>query len=1368
MRRIAGHGIGWEIAKALCFLLPLATMASAQTAVVSGASYQPTVAPGSFASLFGNGLAPSIAVGTQGSDGSYPKQLNGLTVTVGGAAADLVMVSPSQINFVVPLTAPYGTVNVSVADGLQTIAAGTASVSPTAPAVFTTNASGTGFGAILDGVDFSAPPFTLGTAAGGGHVTTIAAVFGTGFRYAGGASPASPPADVSGHVTAIASDPQGHSWQLPVLYAGPAPGYEGLDQINIQFVDSINTEADLTLTLYTDTVPSNPVYLLLRSKTSLAFSAVAPANGSPGSSITLTAAGLLGTTRYMVSTRQYAVFTLPDGTQYLSDVRNVTGSTGDVLIPIMPASTPGSYYTGPAQVCIFVDSQTSCLPFTIAAPPQTGQAVGALLLASTSTAITTAINSLPSTTDPALKALITSTAQARLSTLQQQIADALAGHPDSVRLSDLDGDPITVVLDISMIQRVEALLAGAPSTPAGSAVSQRIATTRDATQNCNTSQESALALRKSAYDSGQQGIDIFANKIRSVADNITQACFNALTKVGATGWGSECMSLGAGASYVEGLVDIPFQVGQYTNMIVQIVQAWEDPIFLQSITPSIDSAALSYTLPTRSFDVVGNLVSKSKGKLIGDVIGDFVNDEITSKIVDDGRTWAAVGGLGGNCGVVGCSAYYDYLNTVANTFQSLVVDKLLGLIPGYNSNGPQTSNAWLGVYSLTAASTMPSITVALACTDGDRSSVTLTQSPVNTEGTVTIMVNPDKLLVLDPSSPPQSSIAISVNNAAPTLNTDKISYRLQDTMQVQGFNFPSGMHLSLSLQGIRTLTTLIPNLVVAGDGTIRQPVPLAGAATPGIYTLVAASMSGQALASSGTLTIATTPVAHFTMTAGANSATDGGLLTAAVAPNANVQVRFDATGSSTTTGTSIVKWVWQSNGGTLNCSSATCTLPFSTPSNTITLTVTDGNGQVAQATGQLNLTTVQSAGGFALSTDKSAVPVIQGQSATLNVTVRPSGGFQSRVRLATGALPPGVTVSWNPAAVTPSGGGSVSSSLAITTAVSTPAGPYTVTISGTADGYAQQTVSVTLTVGAALPGPTAHFKVTALGQTAQDGQTLTLQPTSAAPVQVQLDGSASVSPGGNITSWLWASSGVPLACTTSTCTAYFATATNAVTLTITDTNGKLSTATVQVNLAFPGAPTAHFSMSGGGQSGTDGQTLSYTVPVNGSVSMTFTSTSAQGSAAITSYVWKSNGTPICGNSSTCTAPFGTPSNTITLTVTDSNSNTSTATGQVNITHPTGPTAHFSMSGGGQSGSDGQTLTYSLPVNGSVSMTFTSTSTQGSAAITTYAWKSNGTGICNNSSTCTFPFGTPSNTITLTVTDSNSLTSTATGQVNITH
>jgi len=65
------------------------------------------------------------------------------------------------------------------------------------------------------------------------------------------------------------------------------------------------------------------------------------------------------------------------------------------------------------------------------------------------------------------------------------------------------------------------------------------------------------------------------------------------------------------------------------------------------------------------------------------------------------------------------------------------------------------------------------------------------------------------------------------------------------------------------------------------------------------------------------------------------------------------------------------------------------------------------------------------------------------------------------------------------------------------------------------------------------------------------------------------------------------------------------------------------------------------------------------------------------------------------------------------------------------------------------------------------MAFTNTSTHGSAPITSTVWKSNGTQICSTA-TCTYPFGTPSNTITLTVTDSNGSTTTATGQVNITH
>ncbi len=90
-----------------------------------------------------------------------------------------------------------------------------------------------------------------------------------------------------------------------------------------------------------------------------------------------------------------------------------------------------------------------------------------------------------------------------------------------------------------------------------------------------------------------------------------------------------------------------------------------------------------------------------------------------------------------------------------------------------------------------------------------------------------------------------------------------------------------------------------------------------------------------------------------------------------------------------------------------------------------------------------------------------------------------------------------------------------------------------------------------------------------------------------------------------------------------------------------------------------------------------------------------------------------------------------------------------------------PTAHFTMSAQGKTATDGQTLTLSVPVNGNVTVAFNSTSTQGSAAITNYAWRSNGAQICGNSSTCSYNFGTASNQITLTVTDSNGLNSIAT-------
>jgi hypothetical protein len=96
-------------------------------------------------------------------------------------------------------------------------------------------------------------------------------------------------------------------------------------------------------------------------------------------------------------------------------------------------------------------------------------------------------------------------------------------------------------------------------------------------------------------------------------------------------------------------------------------------------------------------------------------------------------------------------------------------------------------------------------------------------------------------------------------------------------------------------------------------------------------------------------------------------------------------------------------------------------------------------------------------------------------------------------------------------------------------------------------------------------------------------------------------------------------------------------------------------------------PTAHFTMTGQSQTVSDPSTLSLTVITGGSVSVNLSSTSTQGSAAITSYAWNSNG-PQCTNSPTCGITItGSGNAIIALTVTDSNAKQSTATGYAFLT-----------------------------------------------------------------------------------------------------
>ena len=235
--------------------------------VYSGASYQAVVAPSSWAVAFGSGIARSTATATLTSDGQWPTTLAGTTVQVNGVPAELYYVSPTQVNFLVPDGKVYGSLPVVITD----VASGasqtsTVNVQNTSVAIFTTDGSGSGPGSILNGVTYAAPPFLVETPQNGGSdLRTRLAIFGCGLRYTGNPSHDSSITNVADHVTAIGKDTTGKNYTLVVEYAGAAPGFFGLDQVNIVLPPELDGAGVISLTLSTDTGTSNTVTFQVNS-----------------------------------------------------------------------------------------------------------------------------------------------------------------------------------------------------------------------------------------------------------------------------------------------------------------------------------------------------------------------------------------------------------------------------------------------------------------------------------------------------------------------------------------------------------------------------------------------------------------------------------------------------------------------------------------------------------------------------------------------------------------------------------------------------------------------------------------------------------------------------------------------------------------------------------------------------------------------------------------------------------------------------------------------------------------------------------------------------------------------------------------------
>jgi uncharacterized protein (TIGR03437 family) len=242
--------------------LALGVPAIGRGGIVNGATFESgaPIAIGSIASLFGLNLAGSVAAATSL---PLPTILAGTQVLMGSTPLPLYYVSPTQINFQMPLGGP-GSPSTGplwvVRDGIRGPSEGFTQTSY-APGIFTVGGSR---GAILN---HDSRPNTIDNPAAPGSVIQI---FATGLGNTRPPVPVGQPApsqplsycDLVQRVYFPAQD----LWSDGLSFCGLAPGFAGLYQVNVRLPENLNRGDSIPLQLGWPSGPpfSNRVTIAVR------------------------------------------------------------------------------------------------------------------------------------------------------------------------------------------------------------------------------------------------------------------------------------------------------------------------------------------------------------------------------------------------------------------------------------------------------------------------------------------------------------------------------------------------------------------------------------------------------------------------------------------------------------------------------------------------------------------------------------------------------------------------------------------------------------------------------------------------------------------------------------------------------------------------------------------------------------------------------------------------------------------------------------------------------------------------------------------------------------------------------------------------
>ncbi len=205
-------------------------VAYAPVVSVNAGAYQSMTSHSTITAAFGSNLASRVE---SANDMPLPNTLGGASVLVDGIPAGLFYASPTQLNYLVPDGALPGAAQVTVMRDGQVVAQGSLNLGVVAPSLFTADSSGSGRPAgILLRVSASGEqsyePLTGSAISRQPGDRIFLVLFGTGMSGAQNSDGNAANGFAENIQATIAN------LNAPVVFAGAAPGFLGLQQLNIE------------------------------------------------------------------------------------------------------------------------------------------------------------------------------------------------------------------------------------------------------------------------------------------------------------------------------------------------------------------------------------------------------------------------------------------------------------------------------------------------------------------------------------------------------------------------------------------------------------------------------------------------------------------------------------------------------------------------------------------------------------------------------------------------------------------------------------------------------------------------------------------------------------------------------------------------------------------------------------------------------------------------------------------------------------------------------------------------------------------------------------------------------------------------------